>query len=653
MAPRPSLWMRAAAAVLSGVMIGLSPAPTGWWPLHWFAFVPLLWALDPRTPRTNLALAVLQGTAATAVIFRWIADTIILFSNIPAVGAYAITVLFAVVYGTQYPAAFAAVWPLRRRLGRAWVLALPAWVVLVEWVAARVLLFPYQTGVTTFRVPWLIQLASVTGVWGLSFVMVLVSTVLGEAVYRRREGRPPPWGWIVLSAGVVAAVVGFGAWRHPRVAAQVEAAPVLRVQQIQTAKDMLHRLSHPAHEAFDFWLEQTRQIPPGSVDLVVWPEGAVPYSLNESTNANALLWELVRRGDFDLVVGSGTREREPDAAMGEQGRVRMFNSVYVFARDAIAPAEEQAPSDTWAHLQASGCDLDAAHLVTPFEVAAVRAAAGEGAVGPCVEALAAREQALRQGVTVSAPFEQTMARTPGLWSAFRAQSVRFPDGFREDHFRVRGGLGTWRLVDPACVDDDCAFVLVVCRGDSGCVVHRDAPHYDKMVPLPFGEYLPLAEVLPWLRDLIRGPGNFRAGTEPVVFDAGGVRFATPICYEGILSYVCNAFEAPDLLVNVTNDAWFGDTAASELHGMLVAIRATELGIPVFRSAYAGVSFVAEADGTLHDVAPLYTEVNRPVRLHLARLDTVYARHGDWFVVASGILLALALALSALRPRTEA
>src|SRR5690606_23785478 len=132
-------------AVLSGVMIGLSPAPTGWWPLHWFAFVPLFWALDPRTPRTNLGLAVLQGTAATAVIFRWIADTIILFSNIPAVGAYAITVLFAVVRGTEYPAAFAAVWALRRRRGRVWVLALPAWVALVEWVAARVLLFPYQT----------------------------------------------------------------------------------------------------------------------------------------------------------------------------------------------------------------------------------------------------------------------------------------------------------------------------------------------------------------------------------------------------------------------------------------------------------------------------------------------------------------------------
>src|SRR5690606_17314510 len=136
----------------------------------------------------------------------------------------------------------------------------------------------------------------------------------------------------------------------------------------------------------------------------------------------------------------------------------------------------------------------------------------------------------------------------------------------------RGDVGTWRLVDADCEDADCAFVLVVCRPGRDCLVHRDAPHYDKMVPLPFGEYLPLAATFPWLGDIIKGPGNFRAGTEPVVFTAGGVRFATPICYEGILSYVCGAFEAPDLLVNVTNDAWFGQTAASALHGMLVAVR---------------------------------------------------------------------------------
>ena len=178
------------------------------------------------------------------------------------------------------------------------------------------------------------------------------------------------------------------------------------------------------------------------------------------------------------------------------------------------------------------------------------------------------------------------------------------------------------------------LVANICQCDHAIVYTPDgevAGRYDKMVPLPFGEYLPLGETFPWLADLIQGPGSFRAGDAPVVFEGAKARMATPICYEAILGYVCRWYERPDLLVNVTNDAWFGQTAASPLHGMLAAIRAVELGIPLYRSAYTGLSFAAEPHGVIHSDTQLFEKVHRIITVRVTRFDTPYARYGDWFV----------------------
>ena len=165
-----------------------------------------------------------------------------------------------------------------------------------------------------------------------------------------------------------------------------------------------------------------------------------------------------------------------------------------------------------------------------------------------------------------------------------------------------------------------------------------------MVPLPFGEYLPFAETFPWLADLIEGPSSFQAGTEPVIFESEHARIATPICYEAILTYVCQKFESPQLVVNVTNDAWFGDTAASHLHAMLAMVRSAELGVPMYRSAYTGPSMAIEPHGAVHSQTELYTDVNRVITVRLGTVPTLYRRFGDWFVLASLLVLIIAGAI---------
>lgn len=502
---------RITAALVGAAVLSILSPPLNWHLLHWVAYLPIFWALREEDPRGNRWLSWMYGIIGVGLLFRWIVHTITIFSPIPWVGAIAILLLFSSVFGAPYLLLWPAVHPLRRRLGGWWILAFPALEVIVEWLSMKVLLFPYNHGVSQYQVPWTWQIVSVTGVWGSSFLVFLVNSALAEAIYRRREGRPPPLQQIGAALAVLAGVIAFGAWRTARVERALSEAPVLRVAQIQSDKDMLYRMASAENYRGGFveWMDATTLVPPGAADLVVWPEGASPYDLNQvegRTNlARKRLAEAAKEGGFEMLVGGGTRIRTPDPEMGET-RVDVFNSVY--------------------------------------------------------------------------------------------------------HFRSDG------TVDPV--------------------------HYDKMVPLAFGEYLPFGEYFP---DLARtlNIGDFRRGTEPVLFETSFGKVATPICYEAILPDTSRLFKEADLLVVVTNDAWFGVTANPHQHAMLAATRSTELGIPMVRSAYTGVSFVVEPHGAfLSETAPMEA-VNRVVEVRLAKFDTVYARFGNWFVGLCGLGLLVALA----------
>ena len=169
--------------------------------------------------------------------------------------------------------------------------------------------------------------------------------------------------------------------------------------------------------------------------------------------------------------------------------------------------------------------------------------------------------------------------------------------------------------------------------------------YDKNVLLPFGEYMPFAELLPFLKK-IQGVGNYQAGDGVVVFDAlEQVRFAYLICYEAILSrYVRKAVNGgANLLVNITYDAWFGDTDCPHQHFMLSALQAAQYGVPLVRSATTGISAFVDARGVVTDSTQLFTRGVLVRSVKLVRLPGLYARLGDWFawlcVLASGVLLA--------------
>lgn len=178
--------------------------------------------------------------------------------------------------------------------------------------------------------------------------------------------------------------------------------------------------------------------------------------------------------------------------------------------------------------------------------------------------------------------------------------------------------------------------------------------YDKNVLLPFGEYMPFVGLLPFLKK-IQGVGNYQAGQGVIVYDAlEHVRFAYLICYEAILSrYVRRAVnEGANLLVNITYDAWFGDTANPHQHFMLSALQSAQYGVPLVRSATTGISAFVDARGVITATTALFTRdvLVRPVKL--VRLPGLYARLGDWLAWACVLICGLLLTTGHLRARGD-
>jgi apolipoprotein N-acyltransferase len=178
--------------------------------------------------------------------------------------------------------------------------------------------------------------------------------------------------------------------------------------------------------------------------------------------------------------------------------------------------------------------------------------------------------------------------------------------------------------------------------------------YHKRVLMPFGEYMPLAGLFPWLNQLNPGAAAFRAGETAVVFhypmraDSGESYFfkVSPlICYEDVVQGLAReAVQAgAEVLVNLTNDAWFGRTAAPEQHHLIAAFRAIENGRFLVRSTNSGLTAVVAPSGaTLARIAPFEEKV---LMTRVLALDhkTPYNHLGNipWWCLAALCALLLA------------
>ena len=172
---------------------------------------------------------------------------------------------------------------------------------------------------------------------------------------------------------------------------------------------------------------------------------------------------------------------------------------------------------------------------------------------------------------------------------------------------------------------------------------RSRGSYRKMQLVPFGEYVPLQRLLFFVSPLVEKVSDFSAGTEAVVFDADGRRASVAICYESVYPWIAAAGvdRGSQLLVTITNDAWFGYSSAAYQHFEQGALRAVEQGRYMVRAANTGITGAVDPYGRVLARTGLFETATETVDVRLHDGRTIYGRIGD---VAVWISLALTAAI---------
>ena len=166
---------------------------------------------------------------------------------------------------------------------------------------------------------------------------------------------------------------------------------------------------------------------------------------------------------------------------------------------------------------------------------------------------------------------------------------------------------------------------------------------DKVHLVPFGEYLPLAFIFQYLEALTAESGVFEHGEshKALALPGSDHRAGIFICYESIFPEITRqlALLGSSFLINTTNDAWFGVTAAPYQHFAMAAVRAAETGLPVLRAANTGISGLIGPSGRILHTTDLLETTAFTVSLHPRREITFYVRHGNLIVAFCALLLA--------------
>lgn len=156
--------------------------------------------------------------------------------------------------------------------------------------------------------------------------------------------------------------------------------------------------------------------------------------------------------------------------------------------------------------------------------------------------------------------------------------------------------------------------------------------YDKVHLVPFGEYVPLQKLLPFINKITEQVGNFLSGKKGKLIQHNDLKLGVQICFEVIFPGLSRASvnNGANLLVNMTNDAWFGKRSAPFQHFSMVVFRAVENRRAVARAANTGISGFIDPVGRVLSSTDLYVDAQQTYKLPLLKTITFYTQFGDVF-----------------------
>ncbi len=510
---------RFALAALSGLLTFAAFPGIGAWPLAFAAWVPLLLALEGQTVRRSAALGFVAGVFATLPAFRFLFATLQAQSGLGPVACALIVLAVAAYHGLRGLVVGAVSRCVPADPGP------PSLLFVVGLVLSEIALpslFPWYFGASVHEVPLFVQPAELGGPVAVSVVLALSSVAIAETISSWTPDRQTKPRVIVPTLAIPIALALWGSLRISQIDAQARRAPPLTAGIVQT-----NLARNDEVEAVQRLQDGTARLVAKGASLVVWPEGALPWTMPYPLVEDA--FGMIGAPPVTVLTGA--------LVQGEGPPPRTKTGV--------------SPSET-----------------TPL--------------GAEVPDAAARDQ-------LSA----------------------------EDASR--------RVTNSALLFD------------AGRWVGR----YDKHRLLPFSEALPFEATFPSIRSLSPRSGRFAAGTTVAPMRLGEHAIATFICYEDLFPGHVSDLTASgdvDLLVNVTNDSWFGAGEPS-MHLALAKLRAVEQRKYLVRSTVTGISAIIDPVGRTLGTIPEGKEDTLAADIHWMRGRTLYAVVGDvpWWLFVAGSL----------------
>ncbi len=466
--------------------------------LAWFAFIPLLLAAGQKSATKAFRLGFVTGIAAYGGLLYWINIVVTTYGKLPMMVSFMVFMVLA-AYLAVYVGVLMYLVRKGDEKGIPMILSFPVLWVGLEYLRAHLLTgFPWASlGYSQYRILPLIQIADITGVYGLSFLIALaniaVYNIIKGLVKKERDMRV--YKGAVFFLALFAVTMLYGLNRLDR----TETGAPVKVALVQGNIDQSIKWDPAFQKAtVDIYERLTRLAGASGVDLLVWPESAVPFYLQDEEKYSARLRQLAVTLKTYMVTGSPAYDVEG-------GTIKYRNSAFL-----ISPQGEVAGRS------------DKVHLV------------------------------------------------------------------------------------------------------------------------PFGEYVPLAKLLPFVHKLVVGVGDFSPGAGTLPLSTDKVKIGTLICFEGIFPELSRGYvqAGSRMLVNITNDAWYGRSSAPYQHLSMTVFRAVENRVPLVRAANTGISAIIDSKGQIRVRTPLFQEafVNSEVRLGTG--NTLYSQYGDVFAKVCLVLCAI-------------
>jgi len=314
-------------AIISGLLLTASfaPSPLDW--MVWFAWVPLLRSLNNESPAHAFLLGFMAGLVHYVTLIYWIVPTLQNYGYLDFVTSLGALVLLC-LYLALYPALFAYLICRMRESRVLGFMTGSLWVGL-ELVRTHFLTgFPWcLLGYTQFRNLFLIQVADLAGVYGISFMIVLANGLIYRLVFHRHTSGRRGLRWEITGLLLVVAFsLAYGQYRLAGGENNGKGGKSIKAAIIQGNIDQSIKWD-PAYQemSVDTYHRLTLSASPFKPDLVVWPETAMPFFFQDNEDLSPRLFETAGQADADLIFGSPAYKKTDSGT-------KYYNRVYLLSR---------------------------------------------------------------------------------------------------------------------------------------------------------------------------------------------------------------------------------------------------------------------------------------------------------------------------------